>query len=114
MIAFYPDGTEKIFKLLSSDPKNYKDAANEAIRRILEGFHGQPLDRESPLDLQDIGELAKKCRVFNQLIGSESLRMGTTVATNALLERQGARTALFITKGFKVIEFSRSEDHTTN
>ncbi|KAH8426372.1 uncharacterized protein LDX57_004110 [Aspergillus melleus] len=85
VIAFYPDGTEKIFKLLSSDPKNYKDAANEAIRRILQEFQGQPLDKETPLDLRDI----------------ESLRMGTTVATNALLERQGARTALFITKGFK-------------
>ncbi|KAJ5351202.1 hypothetical protein N7452_000176 [Penicillium brevicompactum] len=85
VIAFYPDGTERIFKLLSSDPKNYSDAANEAIRRILEDFEGKPLDSGAPLDLKNI----------------ESLRMGTTVATNALLERQGARTALFITKGFK-------------
>jgi 5-oxoprolinase (ATP-hydrolysing) len=33
--------------------------------------------------------------------GLESIRMGTTVATNALLERKGERTALVITKGFK-------------
>lgn len=56
MIAFYPDGTETIFKLLSSDPKNYSDAANEAIRRILEDFEGKPLDSGAPLDLKNIGE----------------------------------------------------------
>lgn len=56
MIAFYPDGTERIFKLLSSDPKNYSDAANEAIRRILEDFEGKLLDSGAPLDLKNIGE----------------------------------------------------------
>lgn len=56
MIAFYPDGTEKIFKLLSSDPKNYSDAANEAIRRILEEFEGVPIEKGVPLDLKNIGE----------------------------------------------------------
>lgn len=59
VIAFYPDGSEKIFKLLSSDPKNYSDAANEAIRRILEEFDGIPLEKEAPLDLKDIGESIK-------------------------------------------------------
>lgn len=56
MIAFHPDGTERIFKLLSSDPKNYSDAANEAIRRILEEFEGKSLDSDAPLDLKNIGE----------------------------------------------------------
>jgi 5-oxoprolinase (ATP-hydrolysing) len=56
VIAFYPDGTEKIFKLLSSDPKNYSDAANEAIRRILEEFEGRPLAKGTPLELTNIGE----------------------------------------------------------
>jgi hypothetical protein len=56
VIAFYPDGTEKIFKLLSSDPKNYSDAANEAIRCILEDFENRKLEKNVPLDLSNIGK----------------------------------------------------------
>ncbi|KAL4910751.1 hypothetical protein BDW74DRAFT_164568 [Aspergillus multicolor] len=85
VISIYPDGTEKVFKLLSRDPKNYQDAPIEALRRIVEEATGASIPRGVPLDLSCIG----------------SLRMGTTVATNALLERQGAKTALFITRGFR-------------
>ncbi|CAM1504561.1 Fc.00g021520.m01.CDS01 [Cosmosporella sp. VM-42] len=85
VVVFYPNGTEKVFKLLSRDPQNYDDAPIEAIRRILEEVDGKSIPRRVPLDLSSI----------------ESLRMGTTVATNALLERQGAKTAPFITRGFR-------------
>ena len=57
----------------------YPDAPREAIRRILGSPAGQPIDHSK----------------------IESIRMGTTVATNALLERKGTKTALCITKGFK-------------
>ncbi|KAL4933948.1 Hydantoinase B/oxoprolinase-domain-containing protein [Aspergillus undulatus] len=85
VVVIYPDGSEKVFKLLSRDPKNYQDAPIEALRRIVEEATGATVPRGIPLDLSCIG----------------SLRMGTTVATNALLERQGAKTALFITRGFR-------------
>ncbi|KAM0266706.1 hypothetical protein ACHAPA_006628 [Fusarium lateritium] len=85
VIVLYADGRERAFKLLSRDPSNYKDAPIEALRRILEEVDGQSIPKNVPLNLASI----------------ESLRMGTTVATNALLERQGAKTALFITKGFR-------------
>ncbi|KAL4952639.1 Hydantoinase B/oxoprolinase-domain-containing protein [Aspergillus filifer] len=85
VVVIYPDGSEKVFKLLSRDPKNYQDAPIEALRRIVEEATGTTIPRGVPLDLSCIG----------------SLRMGTTVATNALLERQGAKTALFITRGFR-------------
>ncbi|KAJ3566019.1 hypothetical protein NPX13_g7290 [Xylaria arbuscula] len=85
VVALYPDGQERVFKLLSRDPKNYQDAPIEALRRIVEEATGSSIPRGVPLDLSCI----------------ESLRMGTTVATNALLERQGAKTALFITRGFR-------------
>ncbi|VUC26728.1 unnamed protein product [Clonostachys rosea] len=85
VVVFFADGREKVFKLLSRDPSNYKDAPIEAIRRILEEVEDRSIPRGVSLDLTNI----------------ESLRMGTTVATNALLERQGAKTVLFITKGFK-------------
>ncbi|KAJ3462299.1 hypothetical protein MRS44_007085 [Fusarium solani] len=74
-----------VFKLLSVDPKNYKDAPTEGIRRVLEKFRGTSLPREELVDTWDI----------------ESIRMGTTIATNALLERQGERAALLTTKGFR-------------
>ncbi|RWX50019.1 Hydantoinase/oxoprolinase, partial [Candidatus Electrothrix marina] len=72
----------RTIKLLSEDPANYPDAPREGIRRILAEF-GIPL-KNGLLDSSRI----------------EWIRMGTTVATNALLERKGARTALVITKGF--------------
>uniref|UniRef100_A0A915IBY4 5-oxoprolinase n=1 Tax=Romanomermis culicivorax TaxID=13658 RepID=A0A915IBY4_ROMCU len=79
-----PDGTSRILKLLSED-KHYVDAPTEGIRRILEDELKIQLPRSQPIDASQI----------------ESIRMGTTVATNALLERKGQRVALAITKGFK-------------
>ena len=82
-----PDGNEIVSKLLSVDPSNYDDAPTEGIRRILDEY--DPTGREYPR-----GQV-----VDTTLIGS--IRMGTTVATNALLEREGERMGLVITKGFK-------------
>ncbi|RFU29724.1 hypothetical protein B7463_g6599, partial [Scytalidium lignicola] len=83
------DGREDaiIVKLLSQDPANYADAPIEGIRRILEQATGKTLPRNQKLDTSEFS--------------SFSVRMGTTVATNALLERKGERVALAITKGFK-------------
>uniref|UniRef100_A0A3Q1IL25 5-oxoprolinase, ATP-hydrolysing n=1 Tax=Anabas testudineus TaxID=64144 RepID=A0A3Q1IL25_ANATE len=85
VFAQLPDGRERVLKLLSWDPQNYKDAPTEGIRRVLEEETGQAFPRDQPVDTSLIGWI----------------RMGTTVATNALLERQGERTALLVTKGFK-------------
>lgn len=74
-----------IIKLLSEDPNNYKDAPLEGIRRILSKVTNQEIPR---------GEL-----IDTSLI--QSIRMGTTVATNALLERKGEKIALVVSKGFK-------------
>ncbi|XXG95768.1 hypothetical protein Hte_002039 [Hypoxylon texense] len=74
-----------VVKLLSVDPANYEDAPTEGIRRILEAFTGRPHPRDAKLGSECIGVI----------------RMGTTVATNALLERKGERSALLITKGFR-------------
>lgn len=74
-----------ILKLLSVDPSNYDDAPLEGIRRLLEKFTGKEYPRGVPIDTSNI----------------EYIRMGTTVATNALLERKGERCALVTTKGFK-------------
>lgn len=76
---------EFVVKLLSEDPSNYKDAPTEGIRRIVELATGKNLPRSEPVPTTDI----------------ESVRMGTTVATNALLERKGEPCALLITKGFQ-------------
>ncbi|KAJ5925758.1 hypothetical protein N7454_007268 [Penicillium verhagenii] len=76
-----------LVKILSVDPKNYADAPTEAIRRVLEIRYKTSIPRGSELDLKDV----------------EWIRMGTTVATNALLERKGERTALLVTEGFKDI-----------
>lgn len=83
--ASVPGRSDIVLKLLSVDPANYRDAPTEGIRRVLEIATGKTLPRGELLDLAPI----------------EALRMGTTVATNALLERKGARSALLITKGFK-------------
>ncbi|TMW56149.1 hypothetical protein Poli38472_008797 [Pythium oligandrum] len=74
-----------VIKLLSEDPANYPDAPREGIRRVLETMTGELHPRDKPVDTSRI----------------QSIRMGTTVATNALLERQGERTALVVTQGFK-------------
>ncbi len=74
-----PDGALRAHKLLSENPEAYEDAAVQGIRDLLE------LAPDTPVPAERI----------------EAVKMGTTVATNALLERQGARTALAITRGFR-------------
>lgn len=79
------DVVPKVIKLLSEDPANYPDAPREGIRRVLEAMTGIPHPRDEPVDTSKI----------------QSIRMGTTVATNALLERNGERIVLVTTKGFR-------------
>lgn len=74
-----------VVKLLSQDPANYQDAPTEAIRRILQQVTGDQYPKHLPVKSDKI----------------DWIRMGTTIATNALLERKGARMALCITSGFK-------------
>jgi 5-oxoprolinase (ATP-hydrolysing) len=78
IVARRPDGRLVAHKLLSENPRAYRDAAVAGIREMLGVEPGAPV----PADR----------------IGS--VRLGTTVATNALLERKGAATVLVITKGF--------------
>ncbi|WP_217898443.1 hydantoinase B/oxoprolinase family protein [Haloechinothrix alba] len=78
IVARRPDGSVVNHKLLSENPGRYADAAIAGIRHLL-GLAGS---EQIPGDRID------------------QVRMGTTVATNALLERQGERTALVITRGF--------------
>jgi 5-oxoprolinase (ATP-hydrolysing) len=77
VVARDPAGVEHTLKLLSQSPA-YPDAAVEAMRRLLQAQPGQLFPAE---------------RV-------EAIKMGTTVATNALLERKGAKTLLVTTRGF--------------
>ncbi len=74
-----PDGKLHARKLLSENPRSYRDAAVQGIREHLGLKAGEPI----PAGLVD------------------EVRMGTTVATNALLERKGERTALVTTRGFR-------------
>ena len=74
IVAIRPDGVRVTAKLLSEDPERYDDAAVAGIRQLTGAGDG-PLP---PLEL----------------------RIGTTIATNALLERKGEPTALAITRGF--------------
>ncbi|AET40439.1 5-oxoprolinase Ecym_6035 [Eremothecium cymbalariae DBVPG len=76
---------DTIIKLLSVDPKNYPDAPLEGIRRLLEIFRKKKIPRGHQLDISDV----------------ESIRMGTTLATNCVLERNGEKCALVTTRGFK-------------
>ncbi|MEE8274023.1 MAG: hydantoinase/oxoprolinase family protein, partial [Alphaproteobacteria bacterium] len=78
IVAQRPDGTLVTHKLLSENPGRYEDAALQGVRDLL----GLPADAELTAD------------------AVEAVKMGTTVATNALLERKGDRTVLLITKGF--------------
>src|SRR5271154_5420402 len=73
------DGALVTHKLLSENPEAYRDAAVHGIR------HLPGLRRGEPIPAAHIG----------------AVKMGTTVATNALLERKGDRTLLLITKGFR-------------
>src|SRR5579863_171258 len=78
VIGRRPDAKLVAHKLLSENPEAYGDAAVEGIRRLLGLKPGEPIPTAR--------------------IGA--VKMGTTVATNALLERKGERTLLLITKGF--------------
>src|SRR5476649_194424 len=79
VIGRRPDGALLTHKLLSENPEAYRDAAVHGIRHLLGVAPGAPIPSER--------------------IGA--VKMGTTVATNALLERKGERTLLLITKGFR-------------
>jgi N-methylhydantoinase A/acetone carboxylase, beta subunit len=85
-----PNQQEIIRKILSEDPDNYPDAPTEGIRRILFEYDAENTKK---------GKYKRGDKVCTENIGS--IRMGTTVATNALLERKGERMGLLITKGFK-------------
>ncbi|XP_059496707.1 5-oxoprolinase isoform X3 [Stegostoma tigrinum] len=80
IFARCPGDKVRVMKLLSEDPANYQDAPTEGIRRILQEETGMQLPRDRPIDTSNI----------------DWIRMGTTVATNALLERKGERIALEI------------------
>ncbi len=79
VVARRPDGAILTHKLLSEDHARYPDAALAGIRRVLGLAPGQAI---APGTV-------------------DAVKMGTTVATNALLERKGERTALFVSKGFR-------------
>ncbi|MHB8476679.1 MAG: hydantoinase B/oxoprolinase family protein [Steroidobacteraceae bacterium] len=79
IVGYAPDGGLHTEKLLSENPSQYADAAVEGIRRLLKLARGESITA---------------ARVA-------CVKMGTTVATNALLERKGERTLLVITQGFR-------------
>lgn len=79
VIGRQPDGALVTHKLLSENPEAYRDAAVHGIRHLL------GLEPGAPIPSAQIS----------------AVKMGTTVATNALLERKGERTLLLITKGFR-------------
>ncbi|WP_458763604.1 hydantoinase B/oxoprolinase family protein [Cupriavidus basilensis] len=79
VVGLRPDGTVVTHKLLSENPEQYSDAAVAGIRHLLGLAPGEPV---TPAQV-------------------EVVKMGTTVATNALLERKGEPVALFITRGFR-------------
>ncbi len=79
IVAKKPDGTLVTHKLLSENPERYKDAAVQGVRDLLGLKAGEAIPAEQ----------------------IEAVKMGTTVATNALLERKGERTLLVVTTGFR-------------
>jgi len=79
IVAQRPDGTLVTHKLLSENPEQYRDAAVAGIRHLLGLQPGEPI---TPAQV-------------------ECVKMGTTVATNALLERKGEPTLLVTTRGFR-------------
>ncbi|HNY45773.1 MAG TPA: hydantoinase/oxoprolinase N-terminal domain-containing protein, partial [Casimicrobium sp.] len=79
IVAKKPDGSLITHKLLSENPERYKDAAVQGVRDLLGLAPGEPIPAEK----------------------IDAVKMGTTVATNALLERKGERTLLVITRGFR-------------
>ncbi|MEQ8318873.1 MAG: hydantoinase B/oxoprolinase family protein [Rhodospirillales bacterium] len=78
LVARKPNGELVTHKLLSENPEQYEDAALQGIRDLL------GIDKSASIPAGKV----------------DAVKMGTTVATNALLERKGDRTALVITKGF--------------
>jgi 5-oxoprolinase (ATP-hydrolysing) len=79
IVARRPDGQIVLHKLLSDNPERYADAPLQGIRELV------GLAADAPIPAEQIA----------------AVRMGTTVATNALLERKGDRTLLLITQGFR-------------
>ena len=79
IVAKRPDGTLVTHKLLSENPEQYRDAAVAGIRHLLGLQRGEPVSADVV----------------------ECVKMGTTVATNALLERKGEPTLLVTTVGFR-------------
>src|SRR5690348_13723961 len=79
IVARRPDGELLTHKLLSENPEQYRDAAIAGIRHLL------GVAADAPIPVERIA----------------AVKMGTTVATNALLERKGEPTVLFITRGFR-------------
>lgn len=79
IVARRPDGKLVTHKLLSENPEQYRDAAVAGIRKLL------GISADAPITPDQV----------------EAVKMGTTVATNALLERKGEPTVLLITKGFR-------------
>ncbi|NER81389.1 MAG: 5-oxoprolinase, partial [Leptolyngbya sp. SIO1D8] len=79
IVARRPNGQLVVHKLLSENPDRYADAPLQGIRDLM------GLTADQPIPSRDIA----------------ALKMGTTVATNALLERQGGRTLLMMTDGFQ-------------
>src|SRR5690242_9341138 len=78
IVARDPSGRLSTHKLLSENPGRYRDAAIAGIKTVL----GVPLDQPIPSGVVD------------------AVKMGTTVATNALLERKGERSLLVVNRGF--------------
>ncbi len=79
IVAKRPDGALVTHKLLSENPERYKDAAVQGVRDLLGLKAGEAIPADQ----------------------IEAVKMGTTVATNALLERKGERTLLVVTRGFR-------------
>ncbi len=79
VIARRPDGTTGTRKLLSDNPERYRDSAIQGIRELMGLAAGDPIPSKQ----------------------IDAIKMGTTVATNALLERAGDRTLLLVTRGFR-------------
>ncbi|MEX0297650.1 MAG: hydantoinase/oxoprolinase N-terminal domain-containing protein, partial [Kordiimonas sp.] len=79
IIARHPDGMLSSHKYLSENPERYKDAAVFAMREIMGVANGDDFPSDNVA----------------------AIKMGTTVATNALLERDGEATLLLVSKGFK-------------
>ncbi|WP_026304390.1 hydantoinase B/oxoprolinase family protein [Kaistia granuli] len=79
IVARDPGGRIRAHKLLSENPAAYRDAAVQGIRELMGIEPGEPIPAGA----------------------IDTVKMGTTVATNALLERKGDRTLLLITRGFR-------------